>query len=459
MAFIVYALDVFSFLLSFVCSAAWVSLAGLALQTEILLLQVLAPLLIITLITFAINNLFKYHGLVSIDEFKGIVISLFNAHLVLATSLLFSGARLRYSVVLVANFLLSILFVSAARFYVKNRLSKSEKWKIPVVLVGKWDEIGEIARLLKRSPRLFIRPVHILTLEQVQEENLEGVPVSSYHPDACQQLAEAGHTLALVFASGEAGAMGVQSKLEELNAHFDEVYMITGRIMLGALSSRLVNLAGYQSIHVHNALARPANRVVKRFFDLAGSLLFFSLFWPVYLLMALLVWLDAGKPIIYTQLRVGKGGKLFPIYKFRTMKNPDGRSLEEMLAGDPAALSEYQKYRKLKNDPRITRLGRFFRRYSLDELPQIWNILKGDMSLLGPRPYTPDEIDPQSVNGKRILSVLPGVSGWWQVMGRNETTFEERQELDKYYVNNWSLWMEGYILLKSVWVVLGGTGR
>ena len=125
---------------------------------------------------------------------------------------------------------------------------------------------------------------------------------------------------------------------------------------------------------------------------------------------------------------------------------------------NPAANQEYQIYHKLANDPRVTRVGRFLRKFSLDELPQIWNILSGDLSLVGPRAYLPSECEEMGAYASLILRISPGLTGWWQVMGRHSTTFEERLRLDEYYLSNWSLWLDVFIIIKTVWIILSGKG-
>jgi lipopolysaccharide/colanic/teichoic acid biosynthesis glycosyltransferase len=198
---------------------------------------------------------------------------------------------------------------------------------------------------------------------------------------------------------------------------------------------------------------------VKRVVDLILSSIFIGFSFPFYVFLGLLVYINTDRQIIFKQMRMGKDGKPFIIYKFQSMKMEAHNTLQALLENDTKALREYEKYRKVKDDPRVTSLGRIMRKYSLDELPQIVNIFRGDMSLVGPRPYTLDEIDPSTPEGKKILSVLPGITGWWQVMGRNATTFQERRELDQYYVDHWSIWMDCYIFFKSFWVVLKGSGR
>jgi lipopolysaccharide/colanic/teichoic acid biosynthesis glycosyltransferase len=132
--------------------------------------------------------------------------------------------------------------------------------------------------------------------------------------------------------------------------------------------------------------------------------------------------------------------------------------LAELLQMDPQAQREYQAHHKLAHDPRATRVGRILRKFSLDELPQLWHVLKGELSLVGPRAYMPSELQDMGEYADLILKIRPGITGWWQVMGRHSTTFQHRLQLDEYYLSNWSLWLDVYILLKTGWVLLSGHG-
>ena len=140
------------------------------------------------------------------------------------------------------------------------------------------------------------------------------------------------------------------------------------------------------------------------------------------------------------------------------MTQDSEQRLRDLLQNNPDAQAEYQKYHKLTNDPRLTRVGKWLRRFSLDEIPQVLNILKGDMSVIGPRAYMPSELDDMGDYAPTILRIQPGLTGWWQVMGRHNTTFNARLKLDEYYISNWSLWMDFYILIKTVWVIQSGQG-
>jgi lipopolysaccharide/colanic/teichoic acid biosynthesis glycosyltransferase len=171
-----------------------------------------------------------------------------------------------------------------------------------------------------------------------------------------------------------------------------------------------------------------------------------------------MVYLESGGPVFYRDLRMGRDGKLFACLKFRTMVPDAERVLQEMLEEDPVAREEYARYHKLRDDPRVTRVGRFLRRTSLDELPQLWNVLMGEMSLVGPRPYLPRESREIGVTQSEILRVPPGITGPWQVSGRNQTSFQERVDIDAYYIHDWSIWLDVVLLARTMKIVLRGRG-
>jgi len=205
---------------------------------------------------------------------------------------------------------------------------------------------------------------------------------------------------------------------------------------------------------------------LKRLIDIFGSIFLLILFLPVSLLVALAIKLDSPGPVFAdVPERLGKGKKKFKMYKFRSMIV----NAHYLLRQDPKFRQLYEEYKKgsykLRNDPRVTRVGRFIRKHSLDEIPQLINVLKGEMSLVGPRAYYPDEYKEQLKKYPhcrkyflKVFQVKPGITGLWQVSGRSEIDFEKRIKLDAYYVDNLSLWLDLMIILKTPWVMITGKG-
>ena len=194
-------------------------------------------------------------------------------------------------------------------------------------------------------------------------------------------------------------------------------------------------------------------------FDMALSILMLPLLLVVIGILGLLVKLDTPGPVFYRHTRIGRNGKSFGVFKFRSMYRDSKERLRKILGTDPLSKQEWETYYKLKNDPRITRMGKFLRRTSLDELPQIFNVLQGDMSLVGPRPVLKEEITKYYKEfADYYHMVRPGITGLWQVSGRNDVNYYIRVRLDAWYVLNWSVWLDIVILFKTLNVVLKKEG-
>ena len=201
-------------------------------------------------------------------------------------------------------------------------------------------------------------------------------------------------------------------------------------------------------------------RGVKRLFDLASVLVILFLFWWAIIAVIVAVRLTSGGPVIFGHKRVGRDGREFKCYKFRSMVSNADQVLAHLLATDAAAREEWNRDFKLKNDPRITSVGRFIRKTSLDEFPQLWNVVVNDMSIVGPRPVVRKELDRYYTGACRdhYLAVKPGLTGLWQVSGRNDMEYSERVELDRAYVRTWAVWSDFMIVMRTVGVMFRRKG-
>ena len=213
------------------------------------------------------------------------------------------------------------------------------------------------------------------------------------------------------------------------------------------------------AFHLENRLLFGKNIFIK---GLVEKILVF-LISPLVLVLHLFIYtaikIDSKGKVLFKQKRIGKDGRLFSCYKYRTMYEEQEKLLREYLQKNPDEVEHYEMYHKYQNDPRITKVGAFLRKSSLDELPQFFNVLRGDMSLIGPRPYMPSEEDAIHAKHKEIIiKVKPGITGLWQVSGRNNLTFDQRVDMDVWYIQNWSLWMDFVIFMKTIKVVFGKVG-
>ena len=211
-------------------------------------------------------------------------------------------------------------------------------------------------------------------------------------------------------------------------------------------------------LHLRNNLAMRRNKIYKRIFDLVCTICGGLLILPIIAVIALLVAIDNRGNVIFAHRRIGKDGKEFPCYKFQSMVPNAQEILQDYLAKNPEARKEWDESFKLTNDPRVTKLGSFLRKTSLDELPQLWNVIKGDMSLVGPRPIVKKEIERYGEYFREYAMVLPGITGMWQASGRSDTTYEERVSMDTWYVRNWSVWLDIMYLAKTFTAVIFGKG-
>ena len=229
--------------------------------------------------------------------------------------------------------------------------------------------------------------------------------------------------------------------------------LISGKVI------RAIARRGFGSVlqgdrRISRSLESLDGELFKRLFDILFSLSVLILFAPVYLLLAFLIALSSPGPIFYVQERVGKNRKMFYCLKFRTMVENADDILLEIMEKSPHLRQEFEDNFKLKQDPRITWIGRFLRMTSLDEFPQFWNVLKGDMSVVGPRPLVEEELPRYGRHINKILTIRPGITGLWQVSGRNDIPYPRRVQIDLYYANDKNLWMDMWIVFKTIGVVI-----
>jgi Undecaprenyl-phosphate galactose phosphotransferase WbaP len=246
--------------------------------------------------------------------------------------------------------------------------------------------------------------------------------------------------------------------LESHAGTFPNVLIVPDLGGVSSLGIEAKDLCRQLTLEVRRNLLMPSAQVTKRVVDLVVGALAGVAALPLFAILYVLLKIDSRGPALYSHVRIGRGGRTFRLWKFRSMVHNANEVLQEYLDLHPELVREWERDHKLKNDPRVTRLGRILRKTSLDELPQLWNVLKGDMSLVGPRPIVQAEMPKYGSGFLLYTQVLPGITGLWQVSGRNDTSYTERVALDSYYVRNWSPWFDLYLLGKTVKVVLAGEG-
>ncbi len=246
----------------------------------------------------------------------------------------------------------------------------------------------------------------------------------------------------------------MQEVLEKARSHGVDLRLVPDLYGGLAWNSPIEYVGQFPTIPLHCGVVPEIALVLKRFLDVAFSALTFVLLSPAFLLIALAIKLDSRGPILYGSERIGKKGRVFRCYKFRTMVS----DAEDRLAGLIHMNERDGVLFKIAGDPRITRVGRLLRKYSLDELPQFLNVLRGEMSIVGPRPPIASEVEEYKLSHLRRLNVTPGITGLWQVQGRQDPSFDSYVSLDLTYIENWSIWLDFKIIVRTIGVVLSGTG-
>jgi len=416
------------------------------------------PVIALFLVVYALAGLYPGIGLSPVEELRRLVLATTLVYLVLGVGTFLFKEGERYSrLVFLMAWAFSVVLVPLARALVKHLFASKRWWGYPVVVLGAGQTGGMVVRVLKRQPGLGLKPVAVLDDDPEKSGALEGVPVVGGVDLAPVLARELGVRHAIVAMPGVPRRQ-LLDLLERYGNVFPHLVLIPDLFGFSSLWVSARDLGGVLGLEVRQQLLLRGPRVVKRAMDVAGSLFGGLLLSPFLLLLALLIKLDSPGPVFYGHERIGQGGRRFKAWKFRSMVKDADQVLEDYLRKHPELREEWERDRKLKNDPRVTRIGRILRRTSLDELPQLWNVLKGEMSLVGPRPIVQEELAKYGELGVFYLKVKPGMTGLWQVSGRSDTSYRERVELDVYYVRNWSVWLDLYILARTVWVVLFGKG-
>lgn len=357
------------------------------------------------------------------------------------------------------SWVLVLLLLPLLRGVARYGLALAGHWTLPVVILGSGSNARAARQALHSEARLGFEVQTFLDLRNdPPATTLPAARVPLRQDEVLGWLQQQGCPH-LVIALDADELERHASLVEQLYLKLGDVFLIppvTGLPLLGLVPCHFFRQEVLM-LSLGNNLGSLPRRCLKRSFDLVGAASGLLLLSPLLLWISWRVRRDGG-PALFGQQRVGRHGRRFSCLKFRTMVPDAAERMQQLLQQDEGALHEWQATRKLRADPRITRFGEFLRRSSLDELPQLWNVLRGDMSLVGPRPVVADELARYGERASFYLQVRPGMSGLWQVSGRNDTTYDERVALDAWYIKNWSLWYDIAIVCKTVRVVLGGKG-
>ncbi|HCT8712899.1 TPA: undecaprenyl-phosphate galactose phosphotransferase WbaP [Raoultella ornithinolytica] len=352
-----------------------------------------------------------------------------------------------------------LLLVPLARMVTKRVLDVFGLWRRDTWIIGSGSNAQEAYKAINSERNLGLVIVgFIATTEEFSEnKDIDGVPILANDPGWLSSMDKKTQFI-----------VAVESHQSDVRNTWLRNFMIKGYRYISVIptlrgmpldSTDMSFIFSHEVMifRVQQNLAKWSSRILKRLFDIVGSLVIITILSPALIYISRKVKKDGG-PAIYGHERIGKDGQLFKCLKFRSMVINSKEVLESLLANDPEAKKEWDATFKLKNDPRITKIGGFLRRTSLDELPQLFNVLKGEMSLVGPRPIITAELARYNEEVDYYLLSKPGMTGLWQVSGRSDVDYETRVYLDAWYVKNWSMWNDIAILFKTIGVVLKKDG-
>lgn len=356
--------------------------------------------------------------------------------------------------------LISFIYLISARHITKRMLVSTGLWQKPVVIVGAGKTAEILAKNFEDEPNLGYKIVGLVEDNLMERSLLHRYQCIGSFINADKAIIESG-VQDVILATPGLSREEMLDLVYRIQPHVRNLTIVPDLFGVPLSNMEVETLYNDKTVmlKVCNNLSLLRNRLLKRGFDIALGIVIFISIAPLLLLLYLLIRYDSEGPALHLAKRLGKNEKQFLCYKFRTMYVEADNMLEDHFQQNPEAKEEWDKFAKLKNgDPRVTNVGKWLRKYSLDELPQIINVLKGDMSLVGPRPYLPREKEKMGYFSNTILETVPGITGLWQVSGRNDIEFEGRLQLDSWYVRNWSVWHDMVLLIKTVGVVFGRKG-
>lgn len=372
--------------------------------------------------------------------------------------LLNRSVELPSRMVILCAWVLSLVTVPLARAYARKCFAHKPWWGVPTVVFGQGTLPVRLIRTLQKNPALGLRPTAFVPQESgsslappeltVLDENTLDIYLKK-HADVCALM---------VIPANE--NTRCNRYVHTVIQNFSKVILVPQEFASGEISFwvRPLELGSVIGLKIRQNLLDPRRLALKRLVDWVCALVGGLVLLPFFVGIGAAIVVESPGSPFFRQKRIGRNGKTIQIVKFRTMVPDAEARLEQCLASDPALRAEWKADQKLRDDPRITKIGRWLRKTSLDELPQIWNVLWGDMSLVGPRPIVHNEIAKYGDAFAAYMRVRPGITGLWQVSGRNDLTYAERVQIDRYYICNWSTWLDVLILAKTVPVVFLGKG-
>jgi len=423
---------IFLIILFYATTYVRVKLNGVFELPELITINLSHFLFIIVIIFILLwhERIYKYRYDFWQETYK-VLKSFFIGFLIVSSILVLTKSNLNYSRVFIfLYFVLGMIFMPIYKRFVKRVLSKFEFLKDRVLIIGEDNE----------------------SIKRFKQE----IECNWY---LCQRVVNSNFTN-IIIISNNMPKQKLNALIEKYMNYKKNIYIVP---YIDDINFAHSNIQEYfnirqNTIQIENRLLNSTNIFIKSMFDYTFALIALPILLLIHIVIATLIKLDSKGPIFFKQSRLGKDGEIFKVYKYRTMLINSDELLDNYLKTNPQEIEYFKKYHKYKEDPRVTKIGKFLRETSLDELPQVINILKKEMSFVGPRPYVIEEKRLLKENANFILKVKPGLTGLWQVNGRNNLTFKQRVNLERWYIKNWTLWLDFVILVKTIKAVFGRVG-
>ncbi len=388
-----------------------------------------------------------------VDEFANLTLGSLLSGITLAGILYLTyrdTSRITFLVFFVITYLLLVLWRVVVRLLYRRR-NEQEGSFTRVLIIGAGPVGREIETRIQEHSHLDVVLSGFLDDDAQKRDD---------HPDILgtlddiRKVIQEDHVTDVVIALPTRAFEKVNSLVKQLDDLPVKVWIVPDYFSLSLHHTEMHDFLGIPMLDLRAAALTEFQRMIKRIFDLVITLLIMILVLPIIALIALAIWIEDGRPILFSQQRVGENGRLFTIYKFRTMV----RNAEALQRQVETVDTQGELIHKTRHDPRITPLGRFLRRLSLDELPQFINVLRGSMSLVGPRPELPYLVELYKPWQRKRFSVPQGITGWWQIHGRSDKPMHLHTEDDLYYIQNYSIWLDIQVLMQTLWIILRGKG-
>ena len=412
---------------------------------------------------FLISNLYPGVSLAPAEEMKRLCIgSIFAYGGIIMSRFIEKNIWDSINTAFLISCFFSTIILLAARSIAHLFLHKTKLGGIPAVIYGTGSTGRLVAECLKNNIRAGYTPVLFLDdnypdVDSTGENEIMNIPVI-HDTSVGHEIVKRYNIKMAIIAMPELDSVKLKNLLNKSVSAFRYNVLIPNFFNISSIWMSVRDFSGILGIETSHKLKINFNLGIKRLMDILFVFFGGILVLPFLLLIALLIKITSSGPVLYKHKRLGKDGNPFYTYKFRTMKKDAEQQLKKILESDAAIREEWEKNRKIKNDPRITAIGKILRRTSFDEFPQLINIIKGEMSLVGPRPIVYDEIEKYGDDYDLIFSIKPGLTGLWQVSGRSDTNYRDRISYDTYYLQSWSVWLDLWIILKTFGSIIFGKG-